>query len=365
MGESLSNLIDLSNILNDLSCHNLTDLASKLAIDKDDVYKMLVRLQDYGVKIDLTKQESCQLHEALSFIDEQYIRDNINNPNLDIILFETIDSTNEYLKKISSKNAILKADQELNSNLSGERPECTSEYMRTRTHDKFEEQSLICEEYVCIAEHQSKGKGRMSRKWHSPFAKNIYLSYGFVFNGITDDLSGLALVVSIALVEALKETIKADLMIKWPNDITYKGEKIIGILIEIINKPSQNPYVIIGIGINVNMKEDVSGEITKKWCSLANIAGSDIDRSKLCVKIIDKLTGYLDKFNKQGFPYFIDAWNKLDILANQEIKVMSGNVEYQGKAIGVDQEGNLLIEQGDGSIKTCFHGDTTIIPISR
>jgi BirA family biotin operon repressor/biotin-[acetyl-CoA-carboxylase] ligase len=186
--------------------------------------------------------------------------------------------------------------------------------------------------------------------------------YAFPVNKDLSELAGLSLVIGLAIISSLNEfDLPEKLELKWPNDIMYQNKKLVGILIDVLAESNSESYVIIGVGINANMKEDPDNIITQKWISLGEILNSYIDRSSLFIKVFKKITLYLQKFEEKGFEYFVDEYHNFDTLFGKEIKVISGNSEVKGKAIGINNRGNLKLELENGEIKICSSGDTSIV----
>ena len=108
--------------------------------------------------------------------------------------------------------------------------------------------------FVVLAERQTAGRGRRGRQWVSPFAENIYYSLVLRMDGGMRQLEGLSLVVGLAVLSALREVGVSDVGLKWPNDVLVNNKKIAGILLELVGDPADVCHVVLGIGINVNMK---------------------------------------------------------------------------------------------------------------
>ncbi len=317
-----SNLFQIVKILSDLNYHDGDFIGEKLGITRSGVWKIIKKLQSYKIEINSVKSKGYQLESSLMLLDEKYIKTSLNN-NILLEIFETIDSTSNYLKHSVRKSSI---------------------------------------PIICLAEHQTSARGRHQRKWHAPFAQNLYFSYAFPVNKDLSELAGLSLVIGLAIISSLNEfDLPEKLELKWPNDIMYQNKKLVGILIDVLAESNSESYVIIGVGINANMKEDPDNIITQKWISLGEILNSYIDRSSLFIKVFKKITLYLQKFEEKGFEYFVDEYHNFDTLFGKEIKVISGNSEVKGKAIGINNRGNLKLELENGEIKICSSGDTSIV----
>lgn len=264
------------------------------------------------------------MKDPLVLLDAKKIKSLLTNKSIDLIVVEKIDSTNNYLRKIIAQ------------------------------HKKPS---------VCIAELQTKGKGRLGRQWHSPFGQNIYLSILYSFQKDTSELSGLSLVVALAACKAIEEScnLKQSLSIKWPNDIVADGKKIAGSLIEIQAESHGYCHVVIGLGINVNMQQASKSEINQSWASVEQLSEQYQDRNSLCAHLIDTLGNYLELFNQSGLNPFMMEWKKRDWLVNKTIRLISNKHEFDGICIGIDEHGHLLLTMKDKDTRTFASGDTTIL----
>jgi BirA family biotin operon repressor/biotin-[acetyl-CoA-carboxylase] ligase len=218
--------------------------------------------------------------------------------------------------------------------------------------------------HACFAEAQTTGKGRLHRQWHSPFAENIYLSVLCPFEKDISELSGLSLVVALAICHALESVIdfkEKPLGVKWPNDILIDGKKLAGTLIEIEAESNGFCQVIIGIGINVNMQKALKKDINQKWASLSQVTKQYIDRNPLGSEIIDTLIDYLERFSSNGLASFQQEWKKRDCLSKKMISVIFRNKKQQGICLGINNQGHLKIKAKTGDTLTLSSGDTTLL----
>jgi BirA family biotin operon repressor/biotin-[acetyl-CoA-carboxylase] ligase len=317
-----THLVKVVNLLNEGGYHDGTTIGEKLHLTRSAVWKIIKKLQGYGIKIDSVKGKGYSLLEPLILLDFNKIKKNMPDAKVDMSIFENIDSTNEYLKSIKKSKSIK----------------------------------------ICLAEQQTQGKGRLNRDWHSPFGKNIYLSCHFPFQKDVSELSGLSLVTSLAVVNILKSYgIDEHLYVKWPNDILYAYKKLSGGLIEIQAETHGMSHTVIGIGLNVNMMDDDKQPILQAWTSMKKILHTYIDRNILCAQLITQLLHYLQQFNAQGLASFIHEWMRTDCLMNQLITVKNLNQKIEGTVIGINELGHLLLRLEDGEIRAFSSGDTSIV----
>ena len=320
MKTSNSGFANLLSLLNDCEYHDGTTIGEKLNVTRSAVWKSIQKLESYGVTVDSIKGKGYALIDPLILLDKKAITKSVKNKNIEIDIFESIDSTNEYLKKfLKDKN-----------------------------------------NRVCLSEQQTQGKGRLNRSWYSPFGLNIYFSTVYIFNKDISELAGLSLVVSLAVVKTLQTYLPKALKVKWPNDILYENQKLSGILIESQAESNGGCSVIIGIGINVNMHFDKENQISQAWTSIRNIVNNYIDRNPLCASLINNLMHYLAQFNEHGLASFKDEWHSVDCLYNKNINIKNAKTKICGKAKGINDQGYLLIKMDDGETRAFSSGDTSI-----
>ena len=190
---------------------------------------------------------------------------------------------------------------------------------------------------ICIAEEQTKGRGRRGKSWISPKFKNIYFSLNSYLK--KEDLSGLSIAVALSVSKVLTK-INVMSLIKWPNDLLVGNKKICGILIETA-KVGELTKVVIGIGINVNM--EYSELIDQEWTSIKLEKKQSVDRNSIITEMIKQLCITLNKFEQEEFDYFLNKFTSLDLLKDKEFTLKDKpNETFIGK--GIDNKG-LLIAQ--------------------
>jgi BirA family biotin operon repressor/biotin-[acetyl-CoA-carboxylase] ligase len=197
-----------------------------------------------------------------------------------------------------------------------------------------------------LAEQQNAGRGRRGKNWHSPYAKNLYLSLGWRFDQELTELGCLPLVVALAAAEALSQAGLAGHIIKWPNDLLLDGKKLCGCLTEVQGDLKGPCHAVLGVGINVNMPStDIIPEIDQAWTDLASHL-PDCSRNSLAALLLEQLIIQLTLFSEQGFDPFRLTWQERDGLFGQPVDVVSGNRSFQGVAAGIDKQGALLLHTG-------------------
>lgn len=319
-----SKLIQLVKLLRDGDYHDGNSLGETLDITRSAIWKMVKKLEGYGIKIDAIMGRGYIMSEPLYLLEPDVIKQAFAQ-RVELTVLESTPSTNNYFK-LSPKTPAIKC---------------------------------------CIAEHQTQGRGRLNRTWHSPFGKNLYLSCYHPLKKDLSELSGLSLVISLSIVSALRELGLTDsVFVKWPNDVLSNGKKIAGILIDVEAESHGGCDVTIGIGLNVNMfhnDELQSKSIDQAWTSMAEECGVAFDRSQVAVVLLQKLLDYIARFEEEGFGVFIDEWRSVDSLANKSIALNCINQIIEGSAAGIDQKGHLLLQLDDGTIRAFSSGDARLL----
>jgi BirA family biotin operon repressor/biotin-[acetyl-CoA-carboxylase] ligase len=204
---------------------------------------------------------------------------------------------------------------------------------------------------VIIAGEQTKGRGRLKRKWLTPRG-NIALS--IILYPTVTSLPYLIMIASLAVLQSIEKITGIKGQIKWPNDILIDGKKVCGILIENEMRGNKVEYSIVGIGINVGLN-------AQKYTDIANIATS-LDKDIDPIKLIRALLVEFDTLYRQlsdGKAIYKEWRNRL-ITIGKHVKAQSGNQVIEGIAEAVDEGGALMIRQADGMLARVVAGDVTL-----
>ncbi|GMU46338.1 MAG: hypothetical protein AMXMBFR26_11200 [Porticoccaceae bacterium] len=197
----------------------------------------------------------------------------------------------------------------------------------------------------CLAEHQTGGRGRLGRTWVSPFARNLYCSLAWEFDGGIAALEGLSLAVGVAVRRALVALGARNVGMKWPNDLLRDGRKLGGILVEVTGDPEGRCRTVIGIGINVAMPAVASAAIDQPWSDLADFR---IPRDTLAAAVLTELLPLLHDFPAAGFAAHRAEWEASDHYRDQPVAISIGSQRHEGIARGVNDRGALALECADG-----------------
>lgn len=196
-----------------------------------------------------------------------------------------------------------------------------------------------------FAEQQTAGRGQFNRRWaSSSFAKNIALSILWHFPNEPNKLTGLSLVIGLAVVQALKEYGLKNIKLKWPNDIVYHRKKLAGVLIETYLSKSTACPTIIGIGLNLYPPLINTDFINQAMTDIYSIQKLHPQRNRLAGLLLKNVLTTLLEFQTKGFSAFIKTWNKLDSLKASLICIQTNNGLLEGIAQGINSQGQFCIE---------------------
>lgn len=200
---------------------------------------------------------------------------------------------------------------------------------------------------TCISEHQSAGRGRRGRAWVSPFASHLYFSLYWRFDSGIDKVSGLSLLVGIAVVNTLDQIGIHGASLKWPNDIYYQGKKLAGILIELNAQATEACHCVIGIGLNVRMPPEQAKLIDQPWIDLSELSNDPVDRNLLSATLIKELHELLHDYEETGLSPYLSRWFELDCFLGKQVNLLIADKVKTGICRGVDERGALLLKCGE------------------
>ncbi|HWP94598.1 MAG TPA: bifunctional biotin--[acetyl-CoA-carboxylase] ligase/biotin operon repressor BirA [Gammaproteobacteria bacterium] len=302
----------LLELLADGQFHSGEQLAETLGMTRSAVWKRIRALRALGLDVYRVPGRGYRLRDGLELLDAARIRQHLpSDLAARLAALEVHDS-------VDSTNAVL---------------------LRRDGPGKPE---------VCLAEHQSAGRGRRGRRWASPFGANLYLSLSWTFAELPRDFPALALVVGLAAADALATSGVPGVALKWPNDLQHGGAKLGGILLEMRGEPPGPCRVVIGIGINVRMPPAFAAAIDQSWTDLAQATGGAVpSRNALAAAVITTVIRALERFEREGFAPFHPAWTKRDALRGRVVTVEGGaGTPFSGEALGIDADGALLVRCG-------------------
>ena len=214
--------------------------------------------------------------------------------------------------------------------------------------------------FLAVADCQTAGKGRRGRVWNSPHGTDIYMSFVLRPTFTPSQASMLTLVAGMAVVKGVQKATGLSAMIKWPNDAVVNGKKICGILTEMSTEEDAIRYVVPGIGINVNATE-FPEEIRDKATSLKLELGRSVKRSDVICAVAESFEEYYEIFEKTcDMSGLLSAYDEMLVNMEKTVCVLDPKGEYRGKALGIDEEGCLLVEKENGEVVHVLSGEVSV-----
>ena len=201
---------------------------------------------------------------------------------------------------------------------------------------------------VALAEYQSAGRGQFERTWHSTPSSGICMSVSYTLATRPPELASLTLAIGASLANALEDLGVRGIGLKWPNDIVVAEGKVGGILTEIKPTSSAGVTVVVGFGLNVDLRNADNLPDMDRVADIASCCDRLPSRSAISATLITSLLNAITKFEAEGFAPFFDTWQRFDWLRGQRISVELADELVPGVAQGIEVDGTLILETEAG-----------------
>ncbi len=305
--------------------HSGEELGAALGVGRSAVWKLIGSLRELDLDVYAVSGKGYRLEEPLALLDRERILGHLPEGARSLVtgldIHPSIDSTNRSLMQ--------RAGLGLPSG------------------------------FACLAEHQSRGRGRRGRAWISPFGANIYLSLLWRYDMPPSSLASLSLAAAVAVARGLYAGGVEGIGLKWPNDVLWGRRKLAGILLEMAGEPSGPCHVVVGVGLNVNMPPASGDSIDQPWIDLRSIIGRYVDRNPATAQVLGNLARALAVFAANGLDAFRGDWERLDVLQGRSISIDTGSGTVHGTAQGLDDGGALLVSV-DGETRHFHSGEVSV-----
>lgn len=213
---------------------------------------------------------------------------------------------------------------------------------------------------VVLAEEQTEGRGRLGQRWFSPPGVNLYASVLFRPAILPEAVPVFAFIASLALTEAIRAE-GLPPAIKWPNDILVERKKVAGTLVECATAGDRVEYVILGTGVNLNVRREALraalGDAAHAATSLREVAREKIDRNAFAATFLTLLERWFQVYVTRGPEAVLAAWRDWDILTGRRVEIRGEGETYGGRVLGVNREGHLVVEELRGTIHHVIHAE--------
>ncbi|HEX5606942.1 MAG TPA: biotin--[acetyl-CoA-carboxylase] ligase [Candidatus Binatia bacterium] len=232
----------------------------------------------------------------------------------------------------------------------------------TNIHARMLAEQGAAEGEFVIAEAQTHGRGRLGRRWESPPGVNLYFSVILRPRFLPVHAPQTTLMAAVALAETIVPLIEQAPVIKWPNDILVNGRKLAGVLSEATCDSERIEFVILGIGLNLNYRAvSMPPEIRRRAISVVDLIGKPINRESVTVRLIQNLDRCYGELEDYGFEALRSRWNAFFGLRGRRIRIENHEQVVIGRALGIDRNGALIIEDDFGKLQNIYAGD--VIPL--
>lgn len=299
-------------------------LSNRLGVTRTSIWKQINILKEEGYKIESISRKGYKLIEEPDILSRDDLLIELQNNKLgnDIYYFKTIDSTNNYGKKLALDGAL--------------------------------------EGTIVLSDEQTGGRGRLGRAWVSPPGTSISMSIILRPTIYPNEAAKITEITAAAVANAISRVTKLKTGIKWPNDIIINSKKVCGILTEMSAEINSINYVIVGMGINVNINE-FPDEINNVATSLKKELNMEISRKELVINIVNEFEKlYYDFINTGDLSKTVEICKEKSVILGKMIKIINRNEIIIAKAIDIDENGELIIKKDDGEIINIISGEISV-----
>lgn len=299
-------------------------LCEEFQVSRTAVWKVIEQLKSEGYEIEAVRNKGYRLVKSPDILSEAEITSLMQTKwaGRKVIYYEETDSTNIRAKEYGEKQA---------------------------------EHGVLF-----VADMQDAGKGRRGRSWTSPKGSSIYMTILLHPEILPVKAPQLTLLMAIAAVEGIRKETGLEAKIKWPNDVVVHGKKISGILTEMSAEVDYIHYVVIGIGINVN-QESFAEEVGDHATSLRLECKREVRRASLIAAIMERFEVCYERFlETEDLSALKECYNDMLVNRDQDVKILEPGNEYEAHAIGIDENGELIVRLPDGREEKIYAGEVSV-----
>lgn len=288
------------------------ELCRQLGVSRTAVWKTINQLKEAGYEIEAVQNRGYRLLSSPDILSQAELESNrhTNWVGKELYFFESTDSTNIRAKDLAEKGSV---------------------------HGT-----------LVVADEQIQGRGRRGRGWESEKGISIYMSLVLKPDIDPGNASMLTLVAAMAVAEGIEKCTGLECQIKWPNDVVIHGKKVCGILTEMSTQIDYINHIVIGIGINVQ-NEEFPEEIRHIATSLYLESGQKQNRALIIERVWEAFEHYYNIYLKtQDMQGLMEEYNQKLVNMGREVRVLDPKEPYEGRAAGINERGELVVETRDG-----------------
>ena len=302
------------------------ELSQRLGISRAAIWARIEELRQLGYDIAASPHQGYQLLSAPDTLHADDLLARVPDNRIvgrDIRVFEETSSTNDLAEKLARDG--------------------------------------VKEGVVVFAEAQTKGRGRLGRKWLSPARKGLWFSVLLRPHLRPQSATQLTVAAATALFRAIRQQTGLAPEIKWPNDILIRGRKVAGVLTELSAELDHIRYVILGIGVDVNLTTaDFPSDLRKLASSLRIETGRVLNRIELAAAILTELDRDYALIRSRQFAGLADEWENQCTTLGRRVSIRIADRVVQGQAESLDEDGALLLRTEHGRLERIVGGDVTL-----
>jgi BirA family biotin operon repressor/biotin-[acetyl-CoA-carboxylase] ligase len=297
-------------------------ISAELGISRTAVWKHIRNLRQAGFRIEAVPSRGYQLLQSPDILMPEAIQAGLACRRIgsQVRCFETTDSTNLQACRLGDEGSL--------------------------------------EGLVVIADRQSSGKGRLGRHWESPGGVNLYASILLRPPIPPYEAPRLTFLSAVAVCRAITRCTGLHPTVKWPNDVLLNGAKVAGLLNEMSSETDRVHYVVLGIGVNLNMRQEQFPEdLRYPATSLALASGRPVSRLEFTRALLQETDIQYLRYLEEGSPPIFAAWTKLCDLVGKSVHADCNQLQIEGTMIGLAEDGALLVRTATGKIESVYAGD--------
>jgi BirA family transcriptional regulator, biotin operon repressor / biotin---[acetyl-CoA-carboxylase] ligase len=303
-----------------------TELSQKLGISRAAIWARIEELRALGYEIEASPHRGYRLLSVPDVLhaDDLLARlDHVRVIGRDIRVFQETTSTNDIIEKLARDG--------------------------------------VMEGVAVFAESQTRGRGRLGRKWVSPGGKGLWFSVLLRPELHPIATTQLTVAAASALARAIQQQVQIRCDVKWPNDIFIQGKKVAGILMEMGAELDCVQFVTLGIGVDVNQQtSDFPAELRSIATSLRIESGKPVNRADLAARILLELDRDYARVCRGEFSSVADEWEQRCTTIGHTVAIQTGSRRIQGRAESLDEDGALLLRTEHGHLERIIGGDVTL-----
>lgn len=300
------------------------ELCERLGVSRTAVWKVIRQLQEDGYEIEAVRNRGYRLMESGDVYTEEELKSVISTrvTGRNLVFLEQVDSTNTRAKQLAEAGA----------------PDGT----------------------LIVADAQSAAKGRRGRSWLAPSGTGLWFSLLLRPQIEPDHAAMMTLVAAMAVEKGIRDTTGIEGKIKWPNDVVVDGKKVCGILTEMSADMDSVNHVVVGIGINVNVRE-FPEELQDKATSLLLVSGQAVKRASLLNAVLLAWEEYYETYLRtEDLSLLAEEYNGKLAGLHGMVQVLAPKGAYTGISHGINRQGELLVEREDGTVTEVMSGEVSV-----